>query len=491
MKISLLISFLATSLHSADLVQFKASSPAKAEEVNRNFFVLDSVKAEKANVDLLTSAVNAKAEAKALDEVSRSLDAKATIATVKSLADRHDSLLKGVKDGQIVTPWVAPIAGLATRHDSLLKGVKDGQSSNSWSGPLANLSARHDSLLTGVRGKADTAVAWKAIRDSSANLRSAVAQSKVTSLPWASITGKPTVWAWDSTQLASWYGSLGGKIIAGMYGTGFNSDPGGLALRLHAASATSSVIDLVTDGLINSWGLDGGIQTNSVTRIDAAGNGAFPRLSVGREVFRPSPGKAPMSIFPDGDYYNEGLEILPSRGNGYNGVFLRANESDVVGTIGLARSINGSFFITFQSLNTMAGTFDASSPFSIDPSGGTHIGSDLFVKGQAIASTISTTDLRVSGNLVTRPTTPWADYVFEPGYQAMPLKEIEAFAKEHGHLPEVPSTAEVEKDGIEIARMNAILLKKVEELTLHAVEQEKKLEAMQAKLQVLEERSIR
>lgn len=189
-----------------------------------------------------------------------------------------------------------------------------------------------------------------------------------------------------------------------------------------------------------------------------------------------------MSIFPDGDYYNEGLEIFPSRGNGYNGVFLRANESDVVGTIGLARSINGSFFITFQNLNTMAGTFDASSPFSIDPNGGTHIGSDLFVKGQAIASTISTTDLRVSGNLVTHPTTPWADYVFEPGYQAMPLKEIEAYAKEHKHLPEVPSAAQVEKDGIDIAKMNAILLKKVEELTLHAVEQEKKMEALQAEV---------
>ena len=80
-------------------------------------------------------------------------------------------------------------------------------------------------------------------------------------------------------------------------------------------------------------------------------------------------------------------------------------------------------------------------------------------------------------------TEPWADYVFEPGYKPMALKEIEAFAKANGHLPEVPSAAEVKKDGIDLAKMNAILLKKIEELTLHAVEQEKKMEALQAEVQ--------
>jgi hypothetical protein len=97
-----------------------------------------------------------------------------------------------------------------------------------------------------------------------------------------------------------------------------------------------------------------------------------------------------------------------------------------------------------------------------------------------------TSDLTVDGTLKAKSTTPWADYVFEPGYQAMPLKDVEIFAKANGHLPEVPSAAEVQKDGIDLARMNAILLKKVEELTLHAVEQEKRMETLAAKVDALE-----
>ncbi|QQS06063.1 MAG: hypothetical protein IPK50_04030 [Fibrobacterota bacterium] len=517
MKFSLITLSAVSSLCSAELVQFKSNSPAKADEVNRNFFVLDSAKADKGSVGVLTTAVNAKADARLVEDLAKAVDGKATSSSVKDLGDRHDSLLKGVKagqsatpwtapvsalgsrhdsllkatrDGLAATPWVAPISALGSRHDSLLKGVKDGQAASGWNTPLANLTSRHDSLLSGVRAKPDTAVAWKAIRDTSANLRTAISQSKVTSLPWASVTSKPRIWEWDSTVIGSWYGSLGGKIVAGMAATGLNADYGGLALRLRAAGA-SSMIDLIVDGYLNSWGANGGIQTNSVTRIDGGGNAAFPQMAVGSEKIVPSALKTPLSIYPSGAYYNEGIEIFPSSGNGYNGLFLRGNETDETGTIGLVRSKDGQFFITFRDVGGMAGTFDPTTPFSIDPKGNTHIGGELDVRGRFLAHSASVTDLQVAGNLVTRPTTPWADYVFEPGYQTMPLKEIEAYAKEHKHLPEVPSTADVEKDGIDIARMNAILLKKVEELTLHAVEQEKKMDALQAKVEALEARRDR
>ncbi len=36
----------------------------------------------------------------------------------------------------------------------------------------------------------------------------------------------------------------------------------------------------------------------------------------------------------------------------------------------------------------------------------------------------------------------WADYVFEPDYNLMPLTQVEQFIKQNRHLPEVPSTAE-------------------------------------------------
>lgn len=79
-----------------------------------------------------------------------------------------------------------------------------------------------------------------------------------------------------------------------------------------------------------------------------------------------------------------------------------------------------------------------------------------------------------------------ADYVFDPDHQILSLEEIEAFTKENRHLPEVPSAAEIERNGMDIAKMNLILLKKVEELTLHAIAQQKEIDALKASVKNLQ-----
>ena len=73
----------------------------------------------------------------------------------------------------------------------------------------------------------------------------------------------------------------------------------------------------------------------------------------------------------------------------------------------------------------------------------------------------------------------WSDYVFDEDYDLMSLSEVESFIKENKHLPDVPSAKEVKKDGLDVAEMNATLLKKVEELTLHIIELEKKVNELQ------------
>jgi hypothetical protein len=70
----------------------------------------------------------------------------------------------------------------------------------------------------------------------------------------------------------------------------------------------------------------------------------------------------------------------------------------------------------------------------------------------------------------------WADYVFEKDYKLMPLNDLDQFITENGHLPEVPTTEEAIKNGIELKEMNILLLKKVEELTLHLINQNKQIE---------------
>ena len=57
----------------------------------------------------------------------------------------------------------------------------------------------------------------------------------------------------------------------------------------------------------------------------------------------------------------------------------------------------------------------------------------------------------------------------------MPLKELEQYILKNKHLPEVPTQNEISKDGMDVYEMNAVLLKKVEELTLYVIEQQKQI----------------
>ncbi|APE42550.1 hypothetical protein BOO69_03295 [Sulfitobacter alexandrii] len=62
------------------------------------------------------------------------------------------------------------------------------------------------------------------------------------------------------------------------------------------------------------------------------------------------------------------------------------------------------------------------------------------------------------------------DYVFEPGYDLPTLAEVDAFIADNGHLPGVPSAAEVAESGLDMTRMQMAQLEKIEELTLHVID---------------------
>ncbi|HAP41675.1 MAG TPA: hypothetical protein DCQ94_18240 [Nitrospira sp.] len=80
----------------------------------------------------------------------------------------------------------------------------------------------------------------------------------------------------------------------------------------------------------------------------------------------------------------------------------------------------------------------------------------------------------------------WADYVFQPDYRLATLPEVATYIRDHQHLPDMPSAAAVATTGIGLGEMQAKLLRKIEELTLHAIEQHKTIESLQARLHRLE-----
>ncbi|MBW6481456.1 MAG: hypothetical protein K0B10_00195 [Vicingaceae bacterium] len=75
----------------------------------------------------------------------------------------------------------------------------------------------------------------------------------------------------------------------------------------------------------------------------------------------------------------------------------------------------------------------------------------------------------------------WSDFVFEPNYNLMSLIQLENFIVKNKHLPDVPSATEVKEKGIDLAQMDAILLQKIEELTLYIIEQDKRINELEGK----------
>ncbi len=72
-----------------------------------------------------------------------------------------------------------------------------------------------------------------------------------------------------------------------------------------------------------------------------------------------------------------------------------------------------------------------------------------------------------------------ADFVFSEGYNLRKLSEVEDFIQENRHLPDVAPASETVK-GIEVGEFNTVLLQKIEELTLYIIEQNKRIESLEA-----------
>jgi hypothetical protein len=60
----------------------------------------------------------------------------------------------------------------------------------------------------------------------------------------------------------------------------------------------------------------------------------------------------------------------------------------------------------------------------------------------------------------------------------IPLKDLESFIQRNKHLPDVPSAADVEANGLDLGDNQSILLKKIEELTLYIIEVNKKVDKL-------------
>ncbi|MBI2275707.1 MAG: hypothetical protein HYU70_18085 [Bacteroidetes bacterium] len=167
-----------------------------------------------------------------------------------------------------------------------------------------------------------------------------------------------------------------------------------------------------------------------------------------------------------------GLEINPV--NGLNG-----------GTDIISYNRNTSAYTPLQMVgsNFMFGTSSVPNGISLLNNGNVGVGitspsEKLSVNGNVSAKKIIVTQ------------TGWSDYVFDKGYPLRSLSSLESYINQNKHLPEVPSAKEVEEKGVSVGDNQALLLKKIEELTLYMIELHKENIVMREEVQQLK-RQIR
>lgn len=103
-----------------------------------------------------------------------------------------------------------------------------------------------------------------------------------------------------------------------------------------------------------------------------------------------------------------------------------------------------------------------------------------------IGTTTPQEKLTVNGNIRSKKVIVtqlgWPDYVFHKTYRLRPLSEVEQYIHQHQHLPEIPSAAEIEKEGVDLGDNQAALLKKIEELTLYIIDLNKEVNALKKEI---------
>lgn len=140
--------------------------------------------------------------------------------------------------------------------------------------------------------------------------------------------------------------------------------------------------------------------------------------------------------------------------------------------------------------NIGIGTNTPNADAKLDVNGSIYANDKISI-GEPTFSKIIPYKLAVNGTAIfnkaiVRSNSVWPDYIFKKEYKLPKLEEIEQFINVNGHLPEMPSAVEVEKNGIDLGNTQALLLKKIEELTLIIIDQNKSLVDQQKRISDLE-----
>ena len=87
--------------------------------------------------------------------------------------------------------------------------------------------------------------------------------------------------------------------------------------------------------------------------------------------------------------------------------------------------------------------------------------------------------------------TQWSDHVFDDEYKLMPLKEVEEYINKNKHLPNIPSSEKLIKEGLDLGEMQAKQMEKIEELTIYLIEMKKQIDSLKTEIDLLKNENIK
>ena len=274
-----------------------------------------------------------------------------------------------------------------------------------------------------------------------------------------------------------------------------NPDPGNYQITVKATDTAGTINTATTNIAIESlnyfWSTTGNIATGGdsifVGTVDtnrlAFRTNNLERMSISKE------GNVIIGVKDTSNHttmcvYSNGGVLLPrltsaqrnaiASTNLQNGLLLYNSDSS------LFQYYNGSAWNSVCTNNGGSGRwlFNGTANTAYDSTDNIAIGTSqapagykLAVKGSALFTRVQVVAL---GN--------WPDYVFKRGYRLRSLDELEIYIDKHKHLPEIVSAAKVGAEGVDLGANQAAMLKKVEELTLYLIDENKQLKLQNSQI---------
>lgn len=274
--------------------------------------------------------------------------------------------------------------------------------------------------------------------------------------------------------------SAGGETTTGAQNTYIGQDAG----RIGNASGVNNVF----------IGYRAGVNLSSTVVSNAIAIGTYAIVSQSNSMVLGGTGYYAVKVGINNTAPQNRLEITHGTANQSGLRFTNLTSSSPATLLNQTKflTVNASGDVVLASANSSARMSAESAGWLANGDNLQNTNSGGVVIGSGVGKTPAGYRLYVADGILTekvkvavKSTDDWSDHVFEKGYHLRSLGEVERYINQEKHLPGIPSAKEVVREGVDVGKMDARLLEKVEEMTLYLISIQKEVNALRQENQSL------